>query len=941
MNDERTGAATTVTNELINSLPTISRSASDYYRLTPMSDGNSFAGRNDQFNNFSLDGSIFNNPFGLDAATPGGQADAQPISLDAIEQIQVSIAPYDVTQAGFTGAGINAVTKSGTNEFHGTVYGFTRNDDLTGSSVDGTDIIVPELSQTQAGFSLGGPIIKNKLFFFVNAEIDRREDAGANVVASRPGLTGANVSRVLASDLDAVRNALLSKGYDPGVYENYIHDTESDKGIIKLDWNINNNHKLTASYNFLDAFKQKPAHPSAIGRRGPDLTTLQFSNSGYQINNKIKSGIIELNSIFGNKFSNKLQLGYTEFNDSRDPFSSAFPVLNINKDGIRYIVAGHEPFSINNRLDQRVLQVTNNFNVFLNGHTLTLGGSFERFEFDNSFNLGVYEPFGVDYAGGTFGPGFGSVSEFVSFVEAGGMDAVIQHAKDLAAANETAAPGSIPGYQGSAWALAQTNVGQLGLYAQDEWSATDNLRLTVGLRVDMPLYFNTEELIQENIDRKGGLFADGGPYDPDLVYFDEDGNTTTYDQTVLPDRTPLFSPRLGVNYDVGGNGRTQVRGGTGLFSGRLPFVWIGNQVANTDWFFRATTDKDFKFPQVWRSNVGVDHQLNSGWTLTADLIYTKDINGMMVRNYGLGNPSGALQGVGTRQVYEDVDRANAPFGGPANIYVFSNTDVGRSFNATLQAQKRFTNGMYVSLAYNFLDAQDASSIEAEISGDAYDRNPALGNVNNAVLSPSIYGNKHRIVGAASRKFSYSGGKLATTISLFAEYAQGGRFSYTYSGDINNDGSGLNDLIYIPTDVEIENMIFTGDAAQQASQREGLKKFIAQDDYLSENRGSYMEKYGILNQWYSNWDLRILQDFNLGADQDNTIQLSIDVLNIGNLISDSWGVRTLPVNTQPIGVSVDANNVPTYSFDSSLQNTFANDFGLNSRWQMQFGLRYKF
>ena len=388
---KRTGAATKITSKELTQLPTISRSASDYTRLNPASDGNSFAGRNDQYNNFSLDGSIFNNPYGLDAATPGGQSNAQPISLDAIDQIQVSLAPYDVTQAGFTGAAVNAVTKSGTNEFSGTVFGFFRNQDLTGSKVDGNSIVVPDLTQYQTGFSFGGPIIKDKLFFFANAEIERREDLGSNFVANRTNLTGENVSRVEASDLDAVSNALSSRyGYQTGPYEGYLFNTDNEKGIFKLDWAINQSHTLTATYNFLNAFREQPAHPSAIGRRGPDFTTLQFRNSGYRINNKIHSGIIELRSLFGSKFSNKFQAGYTSFRDSRDPFSDPFPVVNIDRFGQRYIVAGHEPFSINNRLDQDVLQFSNNFNIYTGNHTITVGASLEKFDFDNSFNLNAY-----------------------------------------------------------------------------------------------------------------------------------------------------------------------------------------------------------------------------------------------------------------------------------------------------------------------------------------------------------------------------------------------------------------------------------------------------------------------------------------------------------------------------------------------------------------------
>ncbi|MCG8328355.1 MAG: TonB-dependent receptor [Chitinophagales bacterium] len=915
INKDRTGAATFVGDTELRRLPTISRSASDYTRLNPASDGNSFGGRNDQFNNFSLDGSIFNNPFGLDAATPGGQTDAQPISLDAIDQIQVNLAPYDVTQAGFTGAAVNAVTKSGTNKFSGTVFGFYRNQDMTGSKVEGEDIFVPDLNQVQAGFSIGGPIIKNKLFFFANAEIERREDLGSNFLARRPGLTGEQVSRVDAADLDAISTALFDRyGYETGPYENFLFAQENLKGIVKLDWNIGQNQTLTATYNFLDASKEKPAHPLALGRRGPDATTLQFRNAGYQINNVIHSGIVEHRVMFGDKVSNKLQVGYTAFRDSRDPFSTPFPSIIIQESGTNYIVAGHEPFSINNNLDQDVYQVTNNLNIFLKKHTLTIGASLERFEFDNSFNLGAYA--------GAFGgiPGAGSVQTFLDSLNAGVLDPLVS------GADETfkTLSGSGEGYQDTGWALAETNVGQFAVYLQDEIDLTDRFKLTVGLRMDMPLYFDTPTKIQENIDRNCC-------YDPSIVYHDEDGNEITFDHTVLPEETPLISPRVGFNYDIKGDQTTILRGGSGLFTGRFPFVWVGNQVANPNFWFYTVTHPDFKFPQVWRSNLGLDQVLGKGWNFSADLIYTEDINGMMVRNYGLKPPTGNLEGVDLRPVYTAADRGN-------NAYVFTNTDIGYSFNATFQIRRQWDNGWFASLGYNFLDAKDASSIEAEISSDAYERNPASGHVNKARLTPSLYGNRHRFVGSAHRKFEY-GGNWATTIAAFFQYAQGGRFTYTYSGDINNDGSGLNDLIYIPTSGELSQMLFEGDAEAQRAQRVALNNFIEQDDYLSANRGSYAEKYDILSPWYSNWDVRLLQDYILP--NANIIQLSVDVLNIGNLINSDWGVRQLPTNTQPIGVAVLEDGTPVYSFDTSLTDTFTNDFSLLSRWQLQLGLRYIF
>lgn len=944
INPDRTGAASVFDNNTIRRLPTITRSAADIYRLTPSSDGNSFAGRNDQYNNFSLNGAIFNNPFGLDAATPGGQTDAQPISLDAIDQIQVSIAPYDVTQAGFTGASINAVTKSGTNNLEGTAFGFYRSDALTGSKVKGENVFVPDLTQLQAGFSLGGPIVKNKAFFFVNFEMERRDDLGSGFAAKRGAQDGINESRVEASDLDAVATALRSLGYEPGAYEGFIHETNNQKGIIKVDWNINKNHTLSAIYNFLDASKQKPAHPAAIGRRGPDKTTLQFQNSGYQINNIIHSGLIELRSIFGNKFSNKLQVGSSVFKDSRDPFSTPFPVLNINRDGQRYIVAGHEPFSINNRLDQKVFQFSDNFDIYAGAHTITVGASFEKFQFDNSFNLGVYEPFEPGflppyngnierYAGGTFGPGFDSVQDFLDYVASGDMANLIGYAPGIYADNQA----------DDTWALAETNVGQLAFYAQDKWLVSPKFTLTFGLRMDMPLYFDTEKKMEENIARNGVWDPANnsfGNYNPAIDYYDEKGNQVNLNSLTFPKQTPLFSPRVGFNWDVIGDQSLQIRGGSGLFTGRFPFVWVGNQVANPAFFFYCTTDPDFKFPQVWRTNIGADKRLEGGWILSADFIFTKDVNAMMVRNYGRSNPSGTLSGVDSRPFYLDADKSVDQFGGFTNAYVFTNVDEGKSFNMTLETKKEFSNGIYATLAYNYLDAQDISSIDAEISSDAYDRNPALGNVNNPQLAPSLYGNRHRFVGTANKTFSYGGGKHATTFSLFFEYAQGGRFNYTYAGDINKDGSSLNDLIYVPANsAEIALMAFTGTAFEQNAQRVALENYISQDEYLSGRRGEYAEKFAILSPWYSRWDVRILQD--LKINDDHALQLSLDILNIGNLISSNWGVRQFPTNTQPIGVSADAVGNATYSFDTNLKNTFTYDAGLLSRWQMQFGLRYTF
>ena len=919
INPDRTGAATFINNDQIKTMPTITRSTADLTRLTPQAaEGGSFAGRNDQYNNYSLDGAIFNNPFGLDASTPGGQTDAQPVSLDAIDQITVAIAPYDVTQAGFTGASIDMVTKSGTNEFTGSVFGYFRNKNMLGTKVNDTEVTRGDLSSIQAGFAVGGPIVKNKIFYFLNFELEDRSDLGSYYLANREGLTGSNVSRVTAADLDHVSSVLQNLyGYNTGPYENFKHNTQNQKAIFKLDFNLGTANKLTATFNYLDASKDKPAHPSAIGRRGPDFQTLQFENSGYTINNKLFGGILELKTLFSSKASNKLQAGYTRFEDSRDPFSTPFPSVNISKDGVRYIIAGHEPFSINNRLDQNVLQLTDNFTYYMPGHTITVGGSLEKFEFDNSFNLNVY--------GGTLSPDI-DLADFDAFVASGAYDTLVMNAQttfDNNNANDT-------------WALAETNMGQLSFYAQDEIAVSSQFTLTLGLRADIPLYFDTPEKIQENINRNFD-------YDPSIIYYDEFGNPTTFDHTVVPKSTPLWSPRLGFNWDINGDQTSQLRGGTGMFTGRFPFVWIGNQVANPNWWFYCVTDPDFKYPQVWRTNVGYDRKLGNGWTFTGDLIYTRDLHAAIVKNYGIKPPTQELAGVGARPIYGPNDRALNPFGGATNAYVFTNTTLGNSFNASVQVKKDYSNNFGWTLAYNFLDSKDAASIDAEISSDAYDRNPgSISHTNRPVLAPSIYGNKHRVVGSLYKRFDYgTNDKWATHIAVFAEYAQGARFSFTYSGDINNDGSGLNDLIYIPTDAEVDAMNFSGDANQVDAQKAALKNYINGNDYLSEHRGEFAEKYGSVTPWYSRWDMRITQEYRMNS--GNNIQFSLDLLNFGNLLSSKWGVRQIATNTglaQPIGVSV-AGGVPTYSFDTAQTTAIYDDFSLLSRWQAQVGLRYSF
>jgi hypothetical protein len=712
-------------------------------------------------------------------------------------------------------------------------------------------------------------------------------------------------------------------------------------------------HKLSFTYNGLDASKDKPAHPSAIGRRGPDYTTLQFRNSGYEITNKLHSFSTELKSNFGGRYANKLRLVYTNFRDRRHPFSAPFPVINISKYGSRYIVAGHEPFSIHNTLDQDAFQATNDFSIYANKHTITMGASYESFKFGNSFNLTGYgfNMFLGDVDIATFKTNVPSTQPLWFGVFS--LDQFVTYARNRAIAD--------------VWTFYKISVGQLSAYAQDDWQINPRFKLTYGLRIDRPVYNNAdysapnvqEDVFAPNAGTFLGSFTSGTPTllnNDDLTIFNKDGTPIEngqgkdLDNLVLPERKVLFSPRFGFNWDVTGNKTVQVRGGSGLFTGRFPFVWVGNHIGNPTSTFYCVTDKNFKWPQVWRSNIGTDVKIPFGTIFTVDVAYTKDVNAMMVRNYKLGTPKGTLNsGTGDRRkVYLPADQ------GTVNTYVFTNTREGYQFNLSFQAQQSFKNNFFVMAGYNYLVAKDASSVSAEISSDAFDRNPILNNANEAINSPSLYGNTHRIIVAGIKKFIYgTDQKWATTVSLFGSWTSGNRYAYVYGSeagqDINQDGTTTNDLMYVPTDAEIDQMTFTpltdvnGNVQNQAAQRTAFKQFITQDKYLSGLRGQYTEKYGAESPWYSQLDLRILQDLKLRGKGGQTVQFSIDLINFGNLISSEWGVREYATTSgyyQPLSVAYN-NNAPTFQFDPSVKSTFTPSPDLPSRWQLQLGLRYIF
>jgi Carboxypeptidase regulatory-like domain len=918
INSDMTGSASFITNNQIQLLPSISRSLRDYTRLVPASYQYSFIGRNRHFNNFSVDGSIFNNPFGLDNATPGGQANAQPINLDAIEQIQVSLSPFDVRQGNFTGAGVNIVTKSGTNELQGSIYRYGRNENLIGSKVGKTEVTNPNLKHQQLGINFGGPIIKNKLFFFFSGESERKTYPGSNYLAARAGLLGDNVSRVLATDLDQVKRIMNNTySYQTGEYENYNHYTENDKLTAKINWNINNNNSFILRYIYLKSWRDVLPHPaiSASYNRGPDYNVIPFENTSYIINNNLNSFMGELNTRISNKFSNRLLIGYTSFRDFRDSKSSAFSSIDIlDGNQANYISLGLERFSTKNYLDQDVFQFTNNISAYFNDHIISAGISSEVFLFENSFNLFYYPGFE-----------FSSMEDFISRTDITNpnyidFNSVVENANTLP------------------YSIIQMRLAINSIYIQDEWYFNSKLKLSGGIRLDMPVYLINLESNKTVSDLTN------------LV--DENGNPTKVDVGALPGINPNISPRLGFNYNMDKN--SQFRGGSGLFSGRIPFVWLANQAHNRNidpenTFEINATSLDYHFPQVWKTTLAFDHVFKNELFTSIEAIFSKDIYATIHYNYNSGIPTTRAIGADNRLIYangENSINATLPSDNDPNnqsyidagIIVMDNTNKGHQFVITSKIAKEIFANCHAELSYTFLNSKNISDNPGEISADIYQRNPIVGNTNNPEIGYSNTGYKHRIISNIIYTKTWNN-QFTTHFGIYSEIAQGMRYSYVYAGDMNLDGISGNDLIYIPNN-ESEILFANGDP--DGDQWEALNSFIDQDPYMSRHRGEYAKRNGVNMPWFTHIDLRLLQDFNYNAfGKKNTIQFTFDILNLPNLISPGLGIEKTLRNKNPISFVEYQNGIPAFEFDEFLSKSFKNDVEIYSRWRIQIGIRYIF
>lgn len=957
---DKTGASLNLSSKKIAALPTINRNINDFTRLIPQSNGTSFAGTSSRFNNYTIDGNIYNNNFGLGS---GQFAGANPISLDVIEEVQVNLAPFDVRLSGFTGASVNAVTKSGSNEFKGTSYFFLRNDQMVGDKLGDIRLNKGDSKNTIQGVSVGGPIIKDKLFFFVNYEEESETVPSFTKVAARPGLTpdGLTVSRVPAAQLDFVRQNMLSLyGYETGPYEDYAFASEQKRFNVRLDWNINENNKLSLRYNKYEAFTDVPTNGNSnrylstrfnnTSRTG--IEAMNFRNANYTNDRKVESFVVELTSKIGSNMSNQFNAGFTSITDPKRgiPGGQAFPfieVLEPDASGnlLYYFSLGNELFTVGNLLENNVFNITDNFTIFSGKHTLTAGFNFEFMTFNNAFNP-VFNGF---YR-------FNSYQSFVNSVINQNTNAYPNaFAKGYALDGTTVPP------------VDETKFGQVGVYFQDEYQFTENLKITAGLRVDLPFYpidIPRNELL-DNLDKS---------------FVDINGDAFTPDVSQFPKVTPLFSPRIGVNYDVNGEKKTQIRGGMGIFSGRIPFVWLSNQVngsgvvrggigyegqavANNlgpNYVFDPSvtygnpsnpsqslsnelnlTDRNFKLPQVFRTNIAVDKKLPFGINGTLEYIYSSDITTPIAFNPVLKNPDGILEGPDQRPYWNGTNYSNdANF---RNVFLLTNAKKNADYySITAQLSKQFDNGFYAMAAFTKSRSRDLDAASGSQANSLWSRTVASDR-NNPELGYASFDIPNRVIG----NLSYT--TENTTISLFYEGSENGRFSYTYSG---NFGDSSNRLLYVPnnaSELNFEQFTIAGNVITPQQQADLFEAFINQDEYLSANRGKVVERNGATNPWLNRFDVRITEDINLTKDKKNKLQLSLDFLNFGNLLNSEWGVPKFALQSTPLnyrGRNV-ANGEPRYRLNTVSGTTafptesFRNSTSIGATWRLQFGVRYTF
>lgn len=924
----KTGAAQNFNAQAIANIPTISRSVADIAAMNPLSTvnkggGTSLGGANNRYNSFQIDGIVSNDVFGLTSSgTNGGQAGVNPISLDAIEEIQVVIAPFDVRQSGFTGGGINAITKSGTNQFKGSAYAYYNNQDFYGTT-PGKNIENRTPLTTQSskifGATIGGPIIKNKLFFFVSGEYTKETFPATYYVGQTKGSVQTEQLKQIAEQYEKFT------GISAGSYGRRDVDTKAGSVMARVDWNINQNHKLSVRYNYLDATKDKYTSGT---------TSFYYGGASYLQSNKTHSVVAELNSRLGDKLFNEFRAGYTRVRDFRDPdsYGPQVTVTVNNKDANdkpqkNSIYLGTEYSSGANRLNQDIYTFTDNLTWYKGNHAVTFGTHNEIYKMYNLFiqnNTGSWS--------------YDSIEDFMT-------DQASYYTYKF---TDEATVGS------KLWGPT-FSAGQFGFYAQDEWKPNKNFALTYGLRIDIPVLFDSptknEGFNNSDIAKK---------------YNAEVGQ--------LPSTKVMWSPRIGFRWFTDDSHNTLLRGGVGIFTGRVPFVWLANAFTNTGVELMTSSsgngiappalsgtpsivgdagvgrpdinviDKKFKYPQVFRANLALEQHLGRGYNLTVEALYTKTLNNVQFKNL-LAEDNGkkvyavseSASNANNTTVYYDLDQSKYN----SAIYL-TNTSKGYSYSFTARVEKMYNFGLYASASYTFGHVKSIFDATSSVAYSNYGYNYAR-EQNNPELGTSLFDVPHRIIAQVSYTKRYAK-YFGSTISLVYNGSSGQAYSYYFynakgSSMFNNNGFNYgNTLGYIPTDAELNQMTWKSEA-----DKTNFAEYINGDSYMRSHKGQFSKRNGMRNPFEHHLDLHFAQDFYFGAKTGRKIQVTLDIMNFGNLICRAWGsyygntYGVTPLTVTSVAKDEKGNVTPTYSF---YQPKIKID-DIYSRWHMQIGARVVF
>ena len=963
---EKTGAATNINSTQITNLPTVSRSITDVTRLSPYGgNGMSFAGSDGRTANFTVDGANFNNNFGLSSNFPGG---GNPISIDAIEELQVVISPYDVRQTNFIGGGVNAITKSGTNTFKGSAYVYHKNENMQGDAVKRQQIQgAREKAQTTTyGFTLGGPIIKNKLFFFVNGEMIKIPSIVNRWKGSDNGKADADnyISRTTNKDLEAVSKYMANKyNYDTGSWTSFPADESNYKLMARIDWNITDRHKLALRYNYTknNVWNSPNATSMDGGTRMASArmsqTSMSFANSMYSMENLVHSWSLDLNSRLTDNLSNQFLATISKLDDVRGTNSAEFPFIDITRDGDNYMALGYELFTWNNAVHNTIWNIKDDVTYYMGAHKIMAGFSFEHQMADNQYmrNGSGYYRFNITdnmYVGGVLQPDllFNSTPEVFCLTY---------------------------GYDGETTPAARVQFNRPGIYAQDEWNVNDKLKLTYGLRVD-GLFFNNSDLMTN------------------AAILNLDYNGRHIDTGKWPKNSITFSPRLGFTYDVFGDKSLKVRGGTGLFSGRLPLVFFTNMPTNgglvqyqaqinaknaakngfsmdefaggpmtkvNDMIAKLQSlgypttvspedgtvpsavngvDPDFKMPQVWKTSLALDYQLpvEFPFTVSVEGIFNKTINAVSISDWSIKNVGGfaRFNGADNRPIFPEDFRSGT------KAFVLENTSKGYGWSANVTLNAQPADWISLMAAYTHTVSKEITGMPGSAAESAFTYVPTWEGPNNIKLHNSQYVTPDRIVASATIH-----DKCGNHYNFIYEAWRGGyNYSYMMQNDMNGDGYNY-DALYIPTDQEVADNLFRFVSEDDKNR---FMDYVHKDSYLKNHQGEYAEAYSVYSPWVHRIDFGYKHDFKLNIGQTkHMLQLTFDMKNVLNFFNSSWGVAKY-LNPNVFGSEakvlkyegVDAQGYATFSTPSAVNGntkTWSTNYGIGQCWYASVGIKYYF